>query len=621
MQSASTQRAPARKVLIVEDEGLIAHDISSHLQAHGHEVIAIASTAQEALESAAGADIVLMDIRIDGPIDGVRAAVEIRERFHVPVVFLTAHSDRGTLERAKAARPFGYIVKPLAHASLNTSIEIAIDKHRVERQTEISEAWLRTILSSIGDAVVVTDTEGRVMMLNRAAETITGCANSDAQGHPIGKIALLSDDDSHGAKDESVEPVALAILRDAPVPLDRHWKLVTRDGREVAVEGSVAPVKVAGTAVGAVLSFHDVSAQRWEERQVRQAHKLEAAGRLAAGVSNGYSGLFGIIRNRSEHLLRQFAEYSPARAALEEIQQAAAAGEQINRQLAAFGTRQAGRKEILSLNAILRKSAKVLESVAGPSIVLAIRTDAATSRIKGDAAQIEQAIMTMAMHACSTMPTGGRLTIETGNVEVSAAGPFGSYARLALTYTGAEPDPEKLFEPSAASDGGLALSLVHAFAVEHGGWISAQPAGRGGCRIELLLPGHADAALMLQPGTSDAPAILLVDGRERIRHQLHNFFEANGYNLLEAANREEAVALGLMHERRPDLLIADAAQAVAIAAELESEHLKVIRIVEGPEAGPDEIRRPFSQQALLKRVEALLLPRAELESSAAAGSE
>jgi two-component system cell cycle sensor histidine kinase/response regulator CckA len=235
--------------------------------------------------------------------------------------------------------------------------------------------------------------------------------------------------------------------------------------------------------------------------------------------------------------------------------------------------------------------------------------------------QIEQAIMTMAMHACATMPTGGRLAIETGNLEVSSVGPPGSYARLALTYTGHEPDLEKLFEPTATTDGGLALSLVHAFAVEHGGWISAQPAGREGCRIELLLPRYADVDLLPQPVTSEAPAILLVDNRERVRHQLHNFFEANGYNLLEAADREEAVALGQMHEGGPDLLIADTALAIAIAAELGSERLKTLRIVEGPEAGPDEMRRPFSQQTLLKRVEALLGSGPKLESTAAGGSQ
>src|SRR6266404_8995407 len=126
----------SRKVLVVEDEGLIAHDISSRLEAMGHEVIATVGTGEEAIEKAGEAEIVLMDIRLDGRLDGVEAATEIRNRYHVPVVFLTAHADRATLDRAKMAEPFGYIVKPLAHAALNTSIEIAMYKHGMARQLE-----------------------------------------------------------------------------------------------------------------------------------------------------------------------------------------------------------------------------------------------------------------------------------------------------------------------------------------------------------------------------------------------------------------------------------------------------------------------------------------------------
>src|ERR1051326_5832086 len=143
------------KVLVVEDEGLIAHDITMRLEAMGHQVVATASTAEEALEHAGKADIVLMDIHIDGRRDGVEEATEIRARHQIPVVFLTAHSDRNTLDRAKQAGPFGYIVKPLAPASLNAAIEIARYKHRMERALEVSEAWLRAILSSVADAVVV----------------------------------------------------------------------------------------------------------------------------------------------------------------------------------------------------------------------------------------------------------------------------------------------------------------------------------------------------------------------------------------------------------------------------------------------------------------------------------
>jgi AmiR/NasT family two-component response regulator len=146
------------------------------------------STAEEAVEQAPAADLVLMDIQIDGPTDGIRAAAQIRERYHVPVIFLTAHADRATLDRAKLAEPFGYIVKPLANASLHTSLEIAVYKHRMERQLEERETWLRTTLSSVAEAVIVTDVEGRVLMMNQTAQTLTGWIQPEAEGQPVSKV-------------------------------------------------------------------------------------------------------------------------------------------------------------------------------------------------------------------------------------------------------------------------------------------------------------------------------------------------------------------------------------------------------------------------------------------------
>ena len=184
------------RVLVVEDEGLIAHDIATRLEALGHKVVGTAGTAEEALEKAGDADIVLMDIRIDGPIDGVEAAARIRERFHLPVVFLTAHSDRHTLDRAKATGAFGYLVKPIAQASLGTAIEIALHKHRLERQLEEREALLRTTLAAVGDAVIVTDHTSRVLMLNSAAETLTGWTQAEAETQPLVRVTRLVDMES-----------------------------------------------------------------------------------------------------------------------------------------------------------------------------------------------------------------------------------------------------------------------------------------------------------------------------------------------------------------------------------------------------------------------------------------
>ncbi len=572
----------SHKILVVEDEGLIAHDIASRLEALGHQVVGTASTAEEAIEKASEAEIVLMDIRLDGRADGVDAAMAIRERYHVPVVFLTAHADRSTLERAKEASPFGYIVKPVAHASLNTSIEIAMYKHGMERLLEEREAWMRTVLVSVVDAVVVADVEGRIVMLNRAAEMLTGWTHPEAAGQPMSKVVSLVEGDS---EEDAADPVALAILRDGPVPLTGSWKLISRNGREMTVEGSAAPVRTSGVTLGAVLTLRDVSARRWEERQLRQSQKLEAVGRLAASVSTDYSNLLEIIGRQAGQLLRQFGEYSPARQAAEEIEQAAAG--RINTRLAAFGTRHACQQEVISLNRIVRQCAGPIESVLGDGVELAIRPDPRTSRIKADPTLIEQALMSLVLHACVTMPQGGRLLIETRNAELPSHGHMVSHAMLAITYTGQEPEPERLFEPSSTGEDGLALSVVHAIVTEHAGYISAQATEGGGCRFEMLLPAVIGPPLIARPAGAEARSILLVEERDRLRVQLHNFFEAHGYNVLEAADAGEAVAIGQVHEGRLDVLIAGDS-VDQIVTDLVNDHpeLQLLRLVDGAGSRP-----------------------------------
>jgi PAS domain S-box-containing protein len=611
MQSSKSQR-----VLVVEDEGLIALDIAGRLEALGHTVIATVGTADEAVACARDADIVVMDIRLDGHSDGIEAASRIRDQYHVPVVFLTGQADRSTLDRAKLAEPYGYIVKPLAPTALQTSIEIAIYKHGMERMLAEREAWLSTTLTSVADAVIVTDVHSRVRMLNRAAEALTGWTQPDAAGQHVSKVVHLVDKESdHDAEDL----VPLAILRDAPTLLETARTLVTRGGREMWVEGSASPAKASGAIVGVVITLRDVSARGWEERQIRQCQRLEATGRLAAGVSNDYANLLSIIRSQSDQLLRHVGGYSPARRAAEEIQRAAAEAEQITRRLASFSTRQVSHQEVLSLNSILRRVSKIIESVAGPTVEVTTRPQVTTGKIKADAGQIEQVIMTLVMHACANMPNGGRLLIETGNAELPLHGRAAGYAMLAVTHNGPENDLERLFEPRSSTDDGLALSLVHTIVTEHAGYVSAQATAAEECRFEVLLPRWNAPTLLPRPKDGEAPSILLIENRDNIRLQLHNFFEAHGYNLLEAADVEEALALAEMHDGALRLLIAGSVEAETIERNSPSllAGVAVLRITEGAENSLHEIQRPFTQRALLARVESMLNPPAGLESAAA----
>jgi two-component system, cell cycle sensor histidine kinase and response regulator CckA len=394
------------------------------------------------------------------------------------------------------------------------------------------------------------------------------------------------------------------------VPLDHGLRLIARGGREMAVEGTVAPVRSASDELlGVVLTLRDVSARRWEERQLRQAHRVEAAGRLAARISAEYSSLVQIIRSRSGLLARQLGDYSPAQTALEEIRQAAIAAEQVTETLAGLGARQIAQPEIVSLNAVVRRMSKTIEIAAGGRVVTAVRPEPEAGRIKADPAQIEQVIMNLVLHACAVVPDGGHLLIQTGRTEAPQHRALASFAAFRMTYGAIEPDLDRLFDPAGSGQNGLALSVAHSIAAEHGGYLTAHAVTEG-TRIELLLPrvNEESPLLELAPGAGKARTILLVDGRDRVRAQLHKFFESAGYNLLEASDREEASALGQVHEGPLDLLIADAADRDPILNELHPKHpgLDCLIMVDLPESSLQEIRRPFTQKQLLERTQALL---------------
>jgi len=135
-------------ILVVEDEMIVAKDIQNRLIKLGYSVVEIISNGEAAIREVAKScpDLVLMDIKLKGEIDGVEAAKEIYTRFNIPIIYLTANADKTTLERAKTTEPFGYIIKPFKERELNTTIEITLSKHQMERKLKESEKWLTTVL-------------------------------------------------------------------------------------------------------------------------------------------------------------------------------------------------------------------------------------------------------------------------------------------------------------------------------------------------------------------------------------------------------------------------------------------------------------------------------------------
>jgi PAS domain S-box-containing protein len=250
------------KILVVEDERVVALSIQNRLESLGYTVTANVISAEAAIAGIPQnpPDLVLMDIRLKGKIDGIEAAAQMRQQFQLPVVYLTAYNDEETLERAKFTEPYGYLLKPFESKDLSTTIEVALYKHKMEQQLREREQWLATTLKSIGDAVITTDPQRAITFMNPVAEALTKWTQQDALGQDLNQIFLTINETTREA---IPNPVTVSLQTGKTVTIENHTLLIDKEGEEIPIDDSAAPIKNDSEQIlGAVLVFHDVIEQR-----------------------------------------------------------------------------------------------------------------------------------------------------------------------------------------------------------------------------------------------------------------------------------------------------------------------------------------------------------------------
>jgi len=450
------------------------------------------------------------------------------------------------------------------------SLGPATTRHeRAERALREANEHLAAVIQSSPLAIYTLDPRSTVLTWNRAAEALYGWQAAELIGRPLPTIG--HDVEDHGRLRDRV--LRGESLRGVEVTRRR------KDGTSVNISLSVAPLHDAAGRVTGMLSLAaDVTEMRQLEVQYRQAQKMEAVGRLAGGIAHDFNNLLTAIIGTTALVLEDLGLESRARLDIQEIEKAAKRAAGLTRQLLIFSRQQVLEPRALDLNALVGNLEKMLHRLIGEDIELRTKQATALGAVRADPGQLEQAIVNLVVNARDAMPQGGRLTIETADVELDrgyVAGHVptqpGPYVLLAISDTGVGMDgatKARLFEPffttkEPGRGTGLGLATVYGIVKQSGGYIWTYSELGHGTTFKIYLPRVAETPEAPESTTSPptpvrgSETLLVVEDQEEVRKLTKRVLEARGYTVLAARNGAEALEIVAQHPSKIHLMITD----------------------------------------------------------------
>ncbi len=562
-------------VMIVEDEGLIANDIAFQLGCSGYGVDAIASSGEEALglleTSASHPDLVLMDIRLKGPLDGIETALRVRSHYRLPVIFLTSHADSETLARAKHAEPSGYLVKPFRQVNLCSAIEMAIFKHKSELALRDREAWLSSVLHSTADPTIVVDTNGVVQFLNPSAEKLLQYDLATAVNSKWSSVMPLFDRDG--------QPLVEIFNKTTPpheiVKLASGTFIRRPDQTEVAVEGHISSSFSAEVLTGFIVNIRDISIRLEQEARLRFDQKMVALGRLAGGIAHDFNKVLTVVIGHISLLAGETA-HEDRHDRLSKVLEAAYTGVDLTKQLLSMSGNLLVEPEVISINDRIDRMIGWIGSTLGPRVSCLTDLDPETGKTKMNPAHFDQIAMNLVINARDAMPGGGTIRISTSNLVELVAGESGDalqhFVQLVVADSGTGIPPEvkeHLFEPffttkTMGKGSGLGLSIVYGIVQELGGKITVESKPGCGASFSVLLPrveeipaNNLGLTLAVTADQTTGKTLLLADDDDIVRDLLQGYLEDQGFQVIVAGNGQEALNTADMYDGDIDVLLSD----------------------------------------------------------------
>jgi PAS domain S-box-containing protein len=439
------------------------------------------------------------------------------------------------------------------------------------KRAEAERRRLATVIEQADEAVVITDALGDIEYVNPAFETGSGYGRAEVLGR---NPRLLKSD---------VQDAAFYSQMWATIRGGQTWRgrMVNRrkDGTLFSEDATISPVK---NAAGAITSYvavkRDVTAHLALEAQFLQAQKLEAIGRLAGGVAHDFNNVLSVILSYAEMIASDLPPESPSRADVEEVRRAGLRAADLTRQLLAFSRRQVLETKVVNLNVHMVEVQKMLARLLGADVALTVLPATDLWNVHVDPGQVDQVLMNLAVNARDAMPRGGRLTIETTNVDLDEGyarvhhGVLpGEYVQIAVSDTGVGMDAAtqaRIFEPfftTKESGKGTGLGLATVFGIVHqsGGhiWVYSEPGT--GTTFKVYFPRSCaveerrSVAPTERPPAGGTETILLVEDEDQVRQVARSILRQSGYVVLEAPNGGEALLICEQHGAKIHLLLTD----------------------------------------------------------------
>ncbi|MEH2201780.1 hybrid sensor histidine kinase/response regulator [Nostoc sp.] len=494
------------RILVVEDEVIVARTIASQLSQLGYIVTGTASSGKVAIAKASETqpELVLMDIILKGEMDGIATASQIREQLDVPVIFLTAYGDDRTLERAKITQPFGYIVKPFTTKDLRIAIEIGLLQHQLERELRENRDRLATLLNSMSDAVIATNEQGKVTFINPAAEALTGWQQKDALGNEATKIFHLVNE----VTDTILENPITKVLREQQVVyLEEFTYLIRKDGKRVPIGDSASPLKGRPDQInGVVVVFWDLS-ERQQTKLLEQAlEKEQELNRLKSlfisTVSHEFRNPLTVIQTAVELIEMQGANLTDAKRGiyLKRIQGAVQSLEKLMEEVLFMGRAESEKLVYnpapLNLEEFCRELIKDFSLVENNVCEIVFTCNSDCTDAVMDEGLLHYMFGNLLSNAVKYSPRGGKIQLDL------ICDPIEKVAIFSVQDRGLgipEPDQDRLFESfyrasnvQSIQGTGLGLVIVKRCVDAHKGQISVTSQVGVGTTFTIILPLNSE---------------------------------------------------------------------------------------------------------------------------------